>query len=280
LETTTDGKVRATLSFWEVNVSQEQPANDLILALDEAAAHAWPAAETLSLDGWQLRYSAGVTRRANSVWPQRAVTGGELAQNVVQVEQFYTERGLPARYQISPASQPADLDDQLAARGYAAVARTAVQTAELSAILRQTRPLRTQPDFAVEVMEEFDPSWFAAFRRAEPGAATQDGVLIELFQRIQPNRAFALLRIDDEPAAVGMGVLAGAWLGIFCMATVAEFRRRGAASAVLRTLAIWAGLYDATDAYLQVMDENTAAQALYRRVGFQTLYQYHYREQQ
>jgi N-acetylglutamate synthase len=261
-------------------MSQAQPDDNLILALDEAAAHAWPAAETMPLAGWHLRYSAGVTRRANSVWPQGNVAGGELAQSVAQVEQFYNERGLPARYQISPASQPVHLDEQLAARGYAAVARTAVQATELSSILRQTQPLRAQPDFAVEVMEEFDPSWFAAFRRAEPGDPAQDAVLTGVFQRIQPNRAFALLHIGDEPAAVGLGVLEGAWLGIFCMATVAEFRRRGAASAVLRTLAIWAGLYDAKSAYLQVMDDNTAARALYRQVGFQTRYHYHYREQQ
>jgi ribosomal protein S18 acetylase RimI-like enzyme len=37
-------------------------------------------------------------------------------------------------------------------------------------------------------------------------------------------------------------------------------------------------LYDARRAYLQVMDQNAAAQALYARVGFETLYHYHYRE--
>jgi ribosomal protein S18 acetylase RimI-like enzyme len=87
-----------------------------------------------------------------------------------------------------------------------------------------------------------------------------------------------LLRIDGAPAALGLGVVEGDWLGIFCMTTDPGFRRRGAASAILRTLAIWAQLYDARRAYLQVMDQNTAAQALYARVGFETLYHYHYRE--
>jgi N-acetylglutamate synthase len=70
------------------------------------------------------------------------------------------------------------------------------------------------------------------------------------------------------------------WLGIFCMGTLPAFRRQGAANAILRTLAIWAQLYDAQNAYLQVMDENRPAQALYGRVGFTTLYHYYYREKQ
>ncbi len=69
------------------------------------------------------------------------------------------------------------------------------------------------------------------------------------------------------------------WLGIFCMGTAPHFRRRGAARAILRTLAIWGQLYGAQQVYLQVMDHNVAARLLYARVGFATLYHYHYREQ-
>jgi N-acetylglutamate synthase len=257
-------------------VSAEQP---LILHLEELAAQAWPAAEIRPLAGWRLRFTAGVTRRANSVWPHGSVAALDLAEALVQVETFYADQGLPARYQISPATQPAELDQILAERGYAAVAHTAVQTTELATILRQTQPLRSRPEFEVEVMEGFDAGWFDVFRMADAGDGAQDDVLIDLFRRIEPTAGFVLLRLDGAPAAVGLGVVEGAWLGCFCMATLPAFRRRGAASAVLRTLAIWGGLYDATHAYLQVMEQNTAAQSLYHRLGFRTLYHYHYREQ-
>jgi N-acetylglutamate synthase len=249
-----------------------------ILTLETLAANAWPAHQHEWLDGWQLRFSEGVTRRANSVWPNATMNAEGLDEKLAHVEAFYAHHHLPARYQISPAAQPIDLDTVLAERGYHSVARTAVQTVALPTILTRTPGLRTQPDFAVELAEEFDEVWFAAFCEFENIAGHHAIVLRAILESIRPLNGYALLRIDGAPAALALGVVEGDWLGIFCMATDPAFRRRGAASAILRTLAIWAQLYDARWAYLQVMDENVPARALYARVGFETLYHYHYRE--
>jgi len=249
-----------------------------ILTLETLAANAWPAHQRELLDGWQLRFSEGVTRRANSVWPNGPTGVEGLGEKLARVEAFYARHHLPARYQISPAAQPVDLDTVLAERGYYSVARTAVQTAALTTILTRTSGLRTQPDFAVELAEEFDEAWFAAFCEFESIAGHNAVVLRAILASIRPLTGYALLHIDGAPAALALGVVEGDWLGIFCMATDPGFRRRGAASAILRTLAIWAQLYDARRAYLQVMDQNAPAHALYARAGFETLYHYHYRE--
>jgi len=249
-----------------------------ILTLETLAARAWPAHQRESVDGWQLRFSEGVTRRANSVWPNATIGAKALDEKLAQVEAFYAHHQLPARYQISPAAQPVDLDAILAERGYHSVARTAVQTTALTTILTRTPGLRSQPDFEVELAEEFDEVWFAAFCEFENITGHTAIVLRAILESIRPLNGFALLRIDGAPAALALGVVEDDWLGIFCMATDPAFRRRGAASAILRTLAIWAQLYDAQRAYLQVMDENAPARALYARLGFETLYHYHYRE--
>ena len=55
-----------------------------------------------------------------------------------------------------------------------------------------------------------------------------------------------------------------------------NFRRQGYATAVLHALAAWAKAREADQIYLQVMEENTAAKALYTRAGFRTGYQYAY----
>lgn len=260
-------------------MSQQTDLLAQILQLETLAANAWPAAEVVALDGWRLRHTHGVTRRANSVWPNQADGATGLAEKISAVEAFYAARGLPVRYQICPAAQPVDLDAALEARGYVRVARTAVQMVELSTILVRTLPLRQQPSFAIEVAEEFNEDWFAAYCQFEEVKPQEAAGRRLIMQAIRPLVGFALLQIDDTPAAVGMGVVEGGWLGIFNMATSVQFRRRGMASAVLRTLAIWAQLYEADRAYLQVMEHNAAAQALYARVGFETLYHYHYREQ-
>ncbi|MCL4860725.1 MAG: GNAT family N-acetyltransferase [Caldilineaceae bacterium] len=250
----------------------------LIRNLETLATNAWPAAEVSYLGGWRLRFTDGVTRRANSVWPNQPLAGADLDETLAEVEAFYAARREPPRYQLSPASAPADLDARLAARGYRSVARTAVQAVALPTIFQQTKPLRLLPTFEVELSEGYDEAWFVAYAAVEHADDAGLPIRRAILQRIAAQTAYASLRIDGSMAAVGLGVLEGAWLGVFCMATAPAFRRRGAAAAILRTLAIWAQLYDAHHAYLQVMDDNAPARALYAGAGFQTLYHYHYRE--
>jgi ribosomal protein S18 acetylase RimI-like enzyme len=77
-----------------------------------------------------------------------------------------------------------------------------------------------------------------------------------------------------------MGVVERRWVGIFSMATVAEHRRRGAATSVLGALARWGLEQRATEVYLQVEEENGTARALYEGLGFRGAYRYHYRTRQ
>ena len=153
-----------------------------------------------------------------------------------------------------------------------------VQVTELTTVLAAMPPLQKRPEFEIEVAEAFDEDWFTAYAQFEGMENHESGARRAILQAIQPLAGFVLLRIYGAPAAVGLGVVERDWLGIFCMATSPAFRRRGAASAILRTLAIWAQLYDARQAYLQVMEHNAPAQAVYARAGFETLYHYHYRE--
>ncbi len=255
--------------------------------IERLAFNAWPARKVEPLQGWRLRASDGVTSRANSVWPNAWQVDQPLGKQIEQVEQFYRSRNLPPQFQLSPAAQPADLDAALIARGYEHHSSTLVQTAPLTDILRATPGLRTNPTFTLEVAEGWDADserdWFAVYQEVggydERAASERRAVIQRLSQRAEPPLALVTLRLEDAPAAVGLGVVEAGWVGLFCMATLPSARRRGAATALLRTLAIWAQMQEVTSAYLQVEAENRAAQALYERVGFATLYSYHYRAQ-
>ena len=98
-----------------------------------------------------------------------------------------------------------------------------------------------------------------------------------LLEGVSLTAGFALCCLEGEPAAIGIGVGVGGWLGIFGMATVPRFRRHGAALRVMEGLARWASHEGASSAYLQVFEENHSALALYERLGFAPLYVYHYR---
>lgn len=245
-----------------------------ILALERRAFHAWPAADVQDVDGWRLRHTSGVTRRANSVWPNETGYTLPLARKLALVEAYYAERGLPARYQLCSAAQPNDLDAILEQRGYSADARTAVQVAGIAPVLAATTD-RAAP---VDLTATPSAAWFAAYCAAEEVDQGTAEVRRGILERIAPQTAYALLRVAGRPVATGLGVVEDGWLGIFSMATITSERRRGAASAVLQALAAWGQRQEAHTLYLQVMHNNGPALRLYERVGFVPLYDYHYRE--
>ncbi len=252
-------------------------ASDLerVVAIEEAALQAWPALHCEAHHGWWLRAERGITGRANSVWSVRSEGQLSLKERVHGAECFYAGHGLPSRFQMTPAA-PEGLLELLATRGYRSDSYTWVQTAPLSAVLQRTPGLQSLPQLELEVAESFDEGWFALYCEAERARGPAAEVREAILRRIAAPVAFVQARLNGEPAAVGLGVVKGSWLGVFCMSTRPEARRQGAATAILRTLAIWAGLYGAEEAYLQVKQENSAAQATYARAGFAIEYPYHY----
>lgn len=243
--------------------------------LEELAANAWPAAVVQHVDGWRLRYTWGITRRANSVWPNGPGASVGLADRLRLVEEFYARRDMTARYQVCPAAIPAHLDQQLAMRGYTLDAATDVQVASLATVLARGGSPLVAPAGVSSICTD---AWFAAYRAAEACNEAEAAGRQDILRRIGPRTGYATLELEGTIAGIGLGVVERGWLGVFSMATAAAYRRRGVGLAILRALAVWGQSHQATRVYLQVMQQNTAARALYARLGFATLYAYHYRE--
>jgi GNAT superfamily N-acetyltransferase len=225
----------------------------LAARIDAMADAAFPSAHSEELDGWILRADrdpAHPHRRTRSVWPR---DGGPLGDDrIARVEAWYAGLGLPPRFQITPASRPAGLERALAERGYALEAPSAVWLGDLQALAR---------DEPAVIAARPDERWLAL-----TGAAA--GIL----ERVRVPCAYA--RSD---VAAARGALDGEWLGIYEVATLPEARRRGAATAIIGALAAWGLARGARRAYLQVEEDNTAAHALYARLGIRRAYRYRYR---
>src|SRR5262245_29768649 len=129
--------------------------NASVLEIEEAAFRAWPAAEVVELSGWRLRFTHGVTRRANSVWPNGWHDETPLTERLEAVEAFAASRGIAPSFQVTSAARPVDLDAALAARGYSIDAPTIVETLELA-----SRPLpRGQRGIEAVVLEAANAEW-------------------------------------------------------------------------------------------------------------------------
>jgi ribosomal protein S18 acetylase RimI-like enzyme len=248
------------------------PVVPAILEIETLAFRAWPAAECVSLGGWRLRATGGVTRRGNSVWPG-AACGRPLGEAVAAAEEFYAARRAPARFQLFPGAEPAELDAALARRGYAVETPVSVQSAETAELAQAADPAS---GFETAAAGACTPEWWSIAGERSRFADVAE-VYRALLERIGPRAGYVLARRGGAPVATALGVSDGDWAGIFSMLTLPEWRGRGAGRALLGALARWAGARGARRLYLQVERDNAAALALYAGAGFRERYGYHYR---
>jgi len=220
----------------------------------------------LLYDGWLLRFSPGKAKRArsiNAVYPSRL----PLAEKLAYCERVYGERGLPAIYRISEHTQPAGLDELLAARGYEPFSPTEVHAAAVDPALL------AGPEVASPRLEE----WFdmVGELRGSPVAhrIAHIGRLAALPLPILP---VAVLEAG-VPMATGLAVFEDGHVGIFDVVTREDGRRRGFARTIVAALLRWGRERGAGHAYLQVEEGNAPALALYRGFGFAPVYRYWYR---
>ena len=244
-----------------------------VLEIEEHALAAWPAAEIEAFQGWHLRAMSGVSRRANSVWTGHATGAHTLDERIAHAESFYRVRSLLPTFQISRPCEPPGLDSALAARGYHLVAPVSVRVARTIELAR----VNTADGVRTEVDQEMNDTWFDLSARRGRFAAVED-VYRGLLRRLGSRAVFAVAFVDGSPAAVGLGVRGRHWFGISSMFTLPAYRRRGAASAVLRALSGHGVASGQRMLYLQVERENHAALALYSKLGFEHHHEYHYRQ--
>lgn len=238
--------------------------------LDAVMNRGWPALETSTVGGWLVRRSGGVTRRANSVLPVAAPR--DVAVALERVESAYRDAGLVPTFQVSPAAEPRDLDEILAARGYELRSPTLVQVTDIPVALARL----PEPGVDVTVTEEPDDGWLDLWWSVDGRGGTREAAVARRILVAGP-ALYASIHDAAGVAAVGRMALVGEWGGVYCMAVRPDVRRRGCATAVLRALLDHASSHGVRHAWLQVLRDNLAARALYSGAGFTDASGYHYR---
>jgi GNAT superfamily N-acetyltransferase len=235
--------------------------------VEEASLNAWPALQQLLLDGWVLRFSRGFTKRANSIVPLYPAIQMPL-DKVRYCENLYAREQLKTIFRLTTVVANDPLDALLDGRGYERVDPTLV----LGRDLREGE-FTSHPDF--RQLPRGD--WLDAYARNAAMPDKTQQLHAALLQGIRTDHTFGAIDADDGSAACGMAVLERELVGLFDIVTLASARRRGHARVLVESLLQWALQNGARHAYLQVMQTNHAARALYRELGFVELYHYWYR---
>jgi GNAT superfamily N-acetyltransferase len=232
---------------------------------------AWPSLERHDTGEWVLRAAAGVTQRANSVWPRN--TAGDPMDALREAVQWYRQRRLPLIFQVMDTPANAALNNVLDEQGFTRQSETLILS----------RPAGAEPlppaSANVEFLDQPDDEWLALWWSVDGRGGAEELDTARAILTGCPS-VYALVRNDDGvPAAVGRLAMVQGTGGIYCMATSASQRRRGYASAVLQALLSEGAARGLDDFWLLVTAANQAARQLYSGAGFEESGRYLYRQQ-
>jgi len=243
-----------------------QTPRETLLAIERAAVRSWPALETADIAGWLWRHASGGSLRANSV-SALAFMGAGVDAAVAEAEQRYHAKGAPCRFTITEVSAPADLDQRLAALGYA-------RGADHVTMAKAVDPAAAMPA-DVEIEAEPTPGWLAVYLAGL--SADRQGIAPTILAGLPGPRVFLGCRRAGEVVGSGLTIIDGDLASVQCMATLAQARRQGSARAVLAAIEAQAAAHGCRHLYLQAETANAAAITLYQRFGFHVAGKYHVR---
>jgi N-acetylglutamate synthase len=210
--------------------------------VEHAAALGWPGLERQWLDGWLLRFACGVTHRANSAVP----VGVEAdASTLPAIVEWYTARGLTPWLSLPDKLFPLPV-------GVQAHLETSVMIGDV---------VGSAADESVRLTARPDADWMRVYERDVPVevlTATVDGDVT--FGSI-PGAAVGRAAVTAAPDGTR-------WVGLSAVRVAEDQRRSGYARRLCTALLAWGAERGAARAYLQVLNDNTAASTLFESMGF------------
>ncbi|MEK5396160.1 MULTISPECIES: GNAT family N-acetyltransferase [unclassified Paenibacillus] len=246
---------------------------ELYKFIEEITLNTWPAEQSVLLKGWILRTAAGYTKRANSVNPLYGAghCTADLGGQIKLAEQYYEQAGLKPVFKITPYTQPANLDERLEEHGYTIVEPSSVRLLDLEDLA--TPDLR----FTVQVSESLTEEWLNVFSELTELTDKNRETLTRMLSASHLRQGYVLLYNNGAPTACGLGVIQNGYMGLYDIVTASEYRRQGMAEQLLLALLHWGKSQGAMASFLQVVQANAGASALYDKLGFKEIYQYWYR---
>ncbi|MBA4176020.1 MAG: hypothetical protein C0505_05595 [Leptothrix sp. (in: Bacteria)] len=249
----------------------------LLSRIEDASLNASAPPQQFWLDGWIVRTSPGKARRARCI---NAVAPGRLPleRKLALAEALFRDAGLPTVMRLHRFTLPADMDDQLARRGWELLDETHVMVRPALADL-QTAADTPPPQGCA--WARLDGTAYADTVGALRGSPPEQRRAHAERLAFSPVRyeGHVLRRQDDgEVLACGQFAREADLVGLYDVYTRDSARGRGLAGLLCSRLLALAAAQGAQVAYLQTESTNHAARQVYRRLGFSDQYSYHYRQ--
>ena len=226
---------------------------DLLAEVMEAT---WPALSRHQLGPFTLRDGAGGGKRVSAASCAGPFTEADLAA---------VEAAMAQPLMLIREGDTA-LDAALDARGWRIIDPVVAYAAPVTALIAELPGLTAFP--------HWPPLEIARSLWAEGGIGP---ARIAVMDRVTGAKAALLGRTGDRPAGVAFVACHGAEAMLHGLEVAGSQRRQGLGRNLLHAAANWAADQGASRLSLVVTRQNTAARALYARLGMQGVGQYHYR---
>ncbi|MBK5113588.1 MAG: GNAT family N-acetyltransferase [Candidatus Heimdallarchaeota archaeon] len=243
----------------------------LIRFYQELSTNAWPAKYYYLLNGWIVRISEGVTKRANSVIPL-TYYGDKLLEDIQVIEAIYTKNKLPVIFQLPDYYEPKNLLKTLVESNYRIIDETRVMVAKFE----DMSDIPVNQDYSYQKTTETKNDWFNTLSVSERGTQERIKGQKAIIRRILQPKCFFSAKHEEKIIGVGMGVLEQGNLGIYDMIVNPDYRRQGIAASIIAQMVEWGKANSCHSVYLCVQGDNQAAIALYEKVGLKESFGYRY----
>ncbi len=237
-----------------------------IKRIEEMSMNAHPSLNTVYYDGWYLRFAGGYTNRANSVNILNS-SMFSFTDKIRYCEDRYTRQNLPTVFKITPLSL--DLDRVLAESNYSIVTKTNIMVMDI--------PQMNTNRLSSVVTSHINENWQSNYFRLNGLSDVSIAWAKKIHSNIMNQTLCATLCYHDEIVACGLCVIENDYAGLYDIIVCEQHRCKGYGRDICASLISKAATYGAKKAYLQVVDSNTNAKELYKKLGFVDKYQYWYR---
>lgn len=246
----------------------------LLSRVEDAGLNASAPPQQRWLDGWLVRFSGGKAKRARCI---NAVAVGRLpvADKLALCSALFAQAGLPMYVRITPFSQPAGLDAQLAGLGMPRIDDTRVMVCP--SLHRIAMP-RASADHRIERVGHESFSHIVGHLRGSPLAQRQAHSQRLALSPV-PFQGFVVKNEAGLAVACGQIAIEAELAGVYDVYTAPDSRDKGLARTLCEHMLSLASLQGAEVGYLQVEGDNNAARRIYERLGFSDAFAYHYRQQ-
>ncbi|MFX1385805.1 MAG: GNAT family N-acetyltransferase [Promethearchaeota archaeon] len=250
-----------------------------IKKLQEILMNSWPAHHYYFLNGWILRFTHGITARANSVFPLN-YTGNldTIDKDIELVEKAYYAYNLPAIFTLPDFFKPSNLDIKLLEHGYQQLGCiTYTMIASIQELRGETINERFRYELHSERVTAFS-NFLATYSQRDQEAQQ---VLDALANRIIiPEKRFIIAKHENKTVGTLMGILdPHGFLYIVDVFIHPDFRHQKIATSMFfKIIKEWGTLNEINTVWLQVETENKEAMNLYSSLGMKKAYSYYYLE--